>query len=420
MSGEGVVYESCWVAKVRENQGGDNRHNLHNTRQESKAKSGMGNWNMDFFSKVGSLALLSFLLIACVEQSGSHDEVDQISDSVVESTPALHSIDSSAEEPADTDQHVVQPETNLEAANKPESRVQFGGITFLYPIDLIDDVVAEQLSPANDITSEGSQANSIPQPIQFTFITSTADQTVPTELWVEAIREKNGSYYASLAVDQRLQFEELEKRLQRRVSVSIDPSSGESEQVITFVNGSGIRSIVDENNQESYHFQGLTNDGRYMVTFISALTAFAASDQFVPSVSELDGIIETLFIDGAAEALNVSNCVDDAEFVDNVTIPDGTEIAPGETFVKTWRMRNSGTCTWTNNYSWTFRGGDVLTLLDTTTLDLVSPGQELDISVTLVAPESPGSYAGQWQLSGVDQFEGIGPEVYYLISVSDS
>ena len=375
---------------------------------------------MDIYSKLGYLVLLPFMLIACGEQSGSPDEVDQISDSVVESTLALHAIDNSTGQPTAASQDVVQPQIDLEAPNKPDTRVQFGGITFLYLSDLIDDVVAEQLSPANGSTGEGSQANSIPQPIKFTFISNTIDQTDPTELWVEAVREKNGSYYTSLPVDQRLQLEELEKRLQRQVRVSIDPPSGESEQAISFVNGSGVRSIVTENNQERYHFQGITNDGRYQATFTFPLIASGASDQLIPSPSELDGIIETLFIDGAAEALNVINCVDDAEFVANVTIPDGTEIAPGETFVKTWRMRNSGTCTWTSTYSWTFRGGDVLTVLDTTALDLVSPGQEVDISVTIVAPESPGAYAGQWQLSGANQFEGFGHEVYYSISVPDN
>src|SRR6478609_8802676 len=37
---------------------------------------------------------------------------------------------------------------------------------------------------------------------------------------------------------------------------------------------------------------------------------------------------------------------DSAEFMDDVTIPDGTIVKTGETFIKTWRFKNIGTCTW--------------------------------------------------------------------------
>jgi hypothetical protein len=37
---------------------------------------------------------------------------------------------------------------------------------------------------------------------------------------------------------------------------------------------------------------------------------------------------------------------DQAQFIKDVTIPDGTVIAPGTSFKKTWRLKNIGTCTW--------------------------------------------------------------------------
>jgi len=37
-------------------------------------------------------------------------------------------------------------------------------------------------------------------------------------------------------------------------------------------------------------------------------------------------------------------------FVTDVTIPDGQVIPPGAKFVKTWRLKNTGTTTWTANY----------------------------------------------------------------------
>ena len=35
-----------------------------------------------------------------------------------------------------------------------------------------------------------------------------------------------------------------------------------------------------------------------------------------------------------------------AQFIADVTVPDGTNYAPGTTFKKTWRLKNIGTCAW--------------------------------------------------------------------------
>jgi len=41
---------------------------------------------------------------------------------------------------------------------------------------------------------------------------------------------------------------------------------------------------------------------------------------------------------------------DVAGFVADITIPDGTEMAPGSVFTKTWSLKNDGTCTWNSDY----------------------------------------------------------------------
>src|SRR6185503_18556942 len=49
---------------------------------------------------------------------------------------------------------------------------------------------------------------------------------------------------------------------------------------------------------------------------------------------------------------------DDSNFVKDVTVPDGTHFAPGAAFNKTWRLRNSGPCTWTTDYQFHFSSGE--------------------------------------------------------------
>ena len=86
-------------------------------------------------------------------------------------------------------------------------------------------------------------------------------------------------------------------------------------------------------------------------------------------------------------------------FVTDITVPDGTNFQPGETFTKIWRIKNRGTCTWTPDYMLVFNGGDQMG--GTTSVRLpgyVAPGQSIDISVTFTAPTNPGSYRGYWTL----------------------
>jgi len=110
-----------------------------------------------------------------------------------------------------------------------------------------------------------------------------------------------------------------------------------------------------------------------------------------------------------------ATCKDDSEFVSDVTVPDGTLFEPGTVFRKIWRIRNSGTCTWDAGYRFAFLAGDRMSGPRSTplgTLDrnpqspplfpTVRPGEEIELSVTLIAPSEEGTYQGQWQLFAPD------------------
>ncbi len=94
---------------------------------------------------------------------------------------------------------------------------------------------------------------------------------------------------------------------------------------------------------------------------------------------------------------------DQAAFVSDVTIPDGTGFTPGTPFTKVWRLQNTGSCSWTPDYQVVFKDGDSLNA--PTTFDLpaiVNPGQMVDISIPMQAPSSTGSYEGFWKLQDPD------------------
>jgi hypothetical protein len=89
-----------------------------------------------------------------------------------------------------------------------------------------------------------------------------------------------------------------------------------------------------------------------------------------------------------------------ATFIGDVTIPDGTGINFGQTFTKTWRLQNSGSCTWTSGYSLIFDHGDQMggPAAQMLTSGTVPPGGTLDVSVNLTTPSAAGTYKGYWRL----------------------
>jgi hypothetical protein len=98
-----------------------------------------------------------------------------------------------------------------------------------------------------------------------------------------------------------------------------------------------------------------------------------------------------------------SSCRDDSEFLMDVTVPDGTPFTPGTVSLKTWQVRNTGDCAWDGSYRLTFLAGDRMSGPRSVPLDVeVQPGEDVDLSVLLVAPESAGEFLGRWQLFAPD------------------
>jgi len=89
-----------------------------------------------------------------------------------------------------------------------------------------------------------------------------------------------------------------------------------------------------------------------------------------------------------------------ASFVQDVSIPDGTTIEVGKSFTKTWRLKNTGSCTWTSGYQLIFVNGDQMSGPGSQSLTsgTITPGSTADITVNLVAPATAGTYRGNWKI----------------------
>lgn len=100
-------------------------------------------------------------------------------------------------------------------------------------------------------------------------------------------------------------------------------------------------------------------------------------------------------------------CWDGMKFVADVTYPDNNMknpsfVTPGTAFVKTWRVQNTGTCTWTPNYKLLYAYGNTAgAQMSGQPLNIpgnIAPGQLVDLSVSMIAPITPATYQGFWQI----------------------
>jgi hypothetical protein len=138
----------------------------------------------------------------------------------------------------------------------------------------------------------------------------------------------------------------------------------------------------------------------------AALTVQAQLTQSVPFstptlplsvATNTSAVLPTLSAPTRTPAASATPVCDQAQFVKDVTIPDGSQVTPGATFTKTWRLKNTGACTW-SGYTLAFESGDQMGSTSPQTIGAVSPGAEVDLSVNFTAPTASGSYRSYWQV----------------------
>ena len=137
----------------------------------------------------------------------------------------------------------------------------------------------------------------------------------------------------------------------------------------------------------------------------SALTIEAGSIQTgftatpgLPMPTTTAAFVTATNLPATASPVPVSRC-DAMQFLGDVTYPDGSSITRNNTFVKTWRVKNIGTCSWTPSYALVFTSGDSMNGPSAVALARnVNPGETIETSVTLTAPNKDGDYRGYWKL----------------------
>ena len=101
----------------------------------------------------------------------------------------------------------------------------------------------------------------------------------------------------------------------------------------------------------------------------------------------------------------------------DVNVPDNTIMTPGQDFVKTWKIKNIGSCKWDAGYKLVRSyGDDELTGEAQPLSAVIGPGEEAEVSVSFTAPDLPGTYTSYWTLQNAKgiAFQGNDNKVLYV------
>ena len=142
-------------------------------------------------------------------------------------------------------------------------------------------------------------------------------------------------------------------------------------------------------------------------TFSAALTqtAFAApSDTPVPTLTASPTIGPIVTITGAptqssGQAVPATASCYRLTFVNDVSVPDNTAMTQGQTFTKTWKVLNSGSCAWDAGFKFAYKSGEQMSGVTYVLPSAIAPNSIVDISVDMIAPARTGTLRGDWQIS---------------------
>jgi hypothetical protein len=136
-----------------------------------------------------------------------------------------------------------------------------------------------------------------------------------------------------------------------------------------------------------------------------------------PTLGQLTPVLLPTFAPAAGSTVAVGGAVgcDNAVYVSDVTIPDGTTIAAGKSFTKTWKVTNIGSCAWTATYKLVYVSGDSLGGKATAIGKVVNSGESADISVILTSSSATGNLTGTWKLSN-DKGQTFGDSLTVVIN----
>ncbi len=90
-------------------------------------------------------------------------------------------------------------------------------------------------------------------------------------------------------------------------------------------------------------------------------------------------------------------CENNLRYLEDLSLPDGSLVSPGETLDKRWRVENNGTCNWDRRYRLKLIAGPSLGASEEQALYPARAGTQADLRILFTAPQEAGTYRSAWQ-----------------------
>lgn len=185
--------------------------------------------------------------------------------------------------------------------------------------------------------------------------------------------------------------------------------------VLVFLSACGNQTSTPDPASEAAIYTKAAETVGAKLTMTAALLGTATS---TPSAlpSATSAFTKTPLVSSTPEVTNTTvlpteGSCDDMAYVSDVTIADGSLVSPGSQFIKTWRIKNTGQCTWSTAYhlvyGWASDNWTALKTFPPAAVYLtqsVAPGEEVEVSVTLTAPSGSNSYSASFRLQNANGY----------------
>ncbi|OWF44958.1 uncharacterized protein C6orf106 homolog [Mizuhopecten yessoensis] len=86
-------------------------------------------------------------------------------------------------------------------------------------------------------------------------------------------------------------------------------------------------------------------------------------------------------------------------FIMDVTVGEGEAVPPDTTFIKTWRIQNTGDEQWPPGCNLMHCSGENLSKADRVMVEALQSGQVADVSIHMYSPTETGTFPSQWRMS---------------------
>jgi len=127
----------------------------------------------------------------------------------------------------------------------------------------------------------------------------------------------------------------------------------------------------------------------------TATTVPTSAETSTPVITDTPEPTATIIV----EASPTDQFCDNAAWVADISVPDNTEMSPGQNFEKTWLVKNTGTCTWGQGYHLIFGYDEEMNGQARPLPYIVSPEETVEVTVVFTAPASEGEHRSYWRMA---------------------